>query len=79
MFTKYQDQEEGINHDFHFFVLPTFSYMGDYQILFDLKSQLAYKADKCSLLVTFCIKKKVFLNMIEDYPEARRFYMERAW
>lgn len=27
-----------------FFILPTFSYFGDYQILLDLKSQITYKA-----------------------------------
>ena len=30
VYTKYKDEEEKVDHDFHFFVLPTFSYIGDY-------------------------------------------------
>jgi hypothetical protein len=40
-----------------FFVLPTFSYFGDYQILFDLKSQITYRAKENKLLVMLCLKK----------------------
>ena len=65
---------------FEFFILPTFSYFGDYQILYDLKSQNVYKAaDEGKLLITLCLKKQTLFKMMDDYPEARKFYMERAW
>lgn len=62
-----------------FFVLPTFSYFGDYQILFELKSQIIYKAKENKLLTTLCIVKDKLLELMDDYPEARKYYMERAW
>lgn len=65
---------------YEFFLLPTFSYFGDYQILYDLKSQNIYKAaDEGKLLITLCLKKSKLFQMLDDYPEARKFYMERAW
>ena len=65
-----------------FFILPTYSYFGDYQILYDLKSQITYKAGDGNLnklCITLCLKKNKLLEMMEDYPEARKFYMERSW
>lgn len=64
---------------FEFFILPTYSYFGDYQILYNLKSQLSYQAGDGKLLVTLCLKKQKLYQMMEDYPEARKFYMDRAW
>jgi hypothetical protein len=60
-------------------VLPTYSYFGDYQILFDLKSQIIYKAKENKLLITLCLDKEKLLELMDDFPEARKFYMERAW
>ena len=60
-------------------MLPTFSYFGDYQILYELKSQVQFKAGENKLLITMCLDKNKLLEMMEDYPEARKFYMERAW
>ena len=31
------------------------------------------------LLITLCLKKATLFKMLDDYPEARKFYMERAW
>lgn len=65
-----------------FFILPTYSYFGDYQILYDLKSQIHYKAGDGNLnklCITLCLKKNKLLEMMDDYPEARKFYMERSW
>jgi hypothetical protein len=65
-----------------FFILPTYSYFGDYQILYDLKSQICYKAGDGNLnklCITLCLKGKKLLEMMDDYPEARKFYMERSW
>ena len=45
VFINFNEPELNVNHNYHFFILPTYSYFGDYQILFDLKSQLGYKAD----------------------------------
>lgn len=62
-----------------FFILPTFSYFGDYQILFDLKSQIIYKAKENKLLITLCLDKEKLIELMDDFPEARKFYVERAW
>ena len=51
--------QEGVTQVFEFFLLPTFSYFGDYQILYDLKSQNIYKAsDDGKLLITLFLKKE---------------------
>ena len=68
-----------MNSEQEFFVLPTYSYFGDYQILFDLKSQIIYKAKENKLLITLCLDKSKLLELMDDFPEARKFYMERAW
>ena len=31
------------------------------------------------LCITLCLKKNKLLEMMDDYPEARKFYMERSW
>lgn len=67
------------NCEQEFFVLPTYSYFGDYQILFDLKSQIIYRAKESKLLITLCLDKDKLLELMDDFPEARKFYMERAW
>ena len=65
--------------EYEFFVLPTYSYFGDYQILFDLKSQISYKAGDNIVLIVMCLNKNKFLELMDDYPEARKFYFDRAW
>lgn len=62
-----------------FFILPTFSYFGDYQVLLDLKSQITYKAGQGKLLITLNLDKEKLLELMDDFPEARKFYMERAY
>ena len=65
-----------------FFILPTYSYFGDYQILYGLRSQISYKAGDSNqnrLCITLNLNKDVLLQMMDDYPEARKFYMERSW
>ena len=31
------------------------------------------------LLITMCLQKDKFIELMDDYPEARKFYMDRAW
>ena len=62
-----------------FFILPTYSYFGDYQILFDLKSQITYKNISSKVLMCLCLSRDKFIELMDDYPEARKFYIERAW
>jgi len=69
----------GTKSMYEFFILPTFSYFGDYQILFDLKSQILYKSGDGKPLITLCLKAETLLRLVNEYPEARKFYMERAW
>lgn len=79
LYLNYKDNYQDIDHDFKFFILPTYSYFGDYQILYNLRSQIIYKADESCLLVCLCIKKSTFLKIMENYPDAREFYMTRSW
>ena len=62
-----------------FFILPTYSYFGDYQILFDLKSQIIYKNISNKVLICMCLSRDKLVEIMDDYPEARKFYIERAW
>ena len=70
---------ENPKQEFEFFILPTYSYFGDYQILFDLRSQITYKAGVDKMLVTMCISSDKLLELMEDFPEVRKYYFERAW
>jgi len=47
--------------------------------LYNLKSQILYKAGEDKLLITLCLSSEKFLDMMEEYPDARKFYMDRAW
>ena len=47
--------------------------------MFDLKSQIIYKAKESKLLITLCLDKDKLLELMDDFPEARKFYVERAW
>ena len=65
-----------------FFILPTYSYFGDYQILYDLRSQIQFKAgdgNQNRLLICLCLQKEKLLEMMDDFPDGRKFYMERSW
>ena len=62
-----------------FFILPTGSYFGDYQILFDVRSQIIYKNISNKVLICLCISRNKLIELMDDYPEARKIYIERAW
>ena len=65
-----------------FFILPTYSYFGDYQILYNLKSQISYKAgnDKqYKLMIAVSISKETLIQLMKDYPDARKFYSEMGF
>mmetsp|Transcript_4810 Transcript_4810/g.4463 ORF Transcript_4810/g.4463 Transcript_4810/m.4463 type:complete len:153 (-) Transcript_4810:304-762(-) len=52
-----------------FMKLPQYSYFGDYQVLYDLHSNIVFKTGTEYQLTRFmCIKKKVFLALCELYP-----------
>ena len=54
-------------HDFMF--LPQYSFFGDYQILYDLKTNIVFKtASSPNDTFFMCVNKKVFLNLCELYP-----------
>jgi len=64
-------------------ILPKYSFFGDYQVLFELKSVYNYKTyvkydrlkspteneNETSTTVFMCIDKKVFTNLCELYPK----------
>ena len=61
MFNKY------MIHDFLY--LPQYSYFGDYQIIYDLKSNIVFRAANLQENTFFmCVSKKVFLNLCELFP-----------
>ena len=65
-----------------FFILPTFSYFGDYQILYDLKSQITYKAandKKYKLLIGLSLSRDNLMNLMQEYPDARQYYFTVAF
>jgi hypothetical protein len=70
---------KGIGPDNEFFILPTYSYFGDYQILYDLKSQILFKSGESKHLITMCLKNSKLKELMEDYPDANKFYRSRAW
>ena len=80
---------KGIGQENYFFILPTYSYFGhtfrkvnrggDFQILYDLKSQLVYKSGESKHLITMCLKKSKLKELMDDYADAKAFYMKRAW
>jgi hypothetical protein len=70
---------KGIGPENDFFILPTYTYFGDFQILYDLKSQLVYKSGESKHLITMCLKKGKLKELMDDYADAKAFYMKRAW
>ena len=65
-------------HPSQFFLLPTYSFFGDYQILMNLKSQINYRSGDTDNTYTMCLKRGRFLKLMEDYPDAKRYYEKRA-
>lgn len=62
LFNKFQFRD--------FIVLPRYSVFGDYQILYDLKSNIIFKSCHLFKFKTklMCVSKKVFLNLCELFP-----------
>jgi len=44
-----------------------------------LQSQIEFKAGDVDHTYTMCLKKRKLKEILEDYPDARKFYMNRAW
>ncbi len=65
--------------EYEFLVLPTYSYFGDFQILYNLRSQIVYKSGELEHTYTMCLKKSKFKEILDDYPDAKKYYMKRAW
>lgn len=70
--------------------LPKYSYFGDFQILFDLKSNMVYKTLECSLddnknfqeqlpdILFMCVEKSKIKQLIELFPQTAENIKERA-
>lgn len=61
-----------------FFILPSGSMIGDFQILLKLLSSVEYISSENSDTYTMCLKKKTFLNLLSQFPEAHDYYLMRA-
>jgi hypothetical protein len=49
--------------------LPQYSIFGDYQILYDLKSNIVFQTAKLSTVTRLmCVSKKVFLRICNEFP-----------
>lgn len=56
-----------LNKDF--MMLPQFSVFGDYQVFYDLKSNINFRTPKKMKNTRFmCVTKKVFLNLCDLFP-----------
>lgn len=70
--------------------MPKYSYFGDFQILFDLKSNMVYKTLECSLddnknfqeqlpdILFMCVEKSKIKQLIELFPQTAENIKERA-
>ena len=65
--------------EYQFFILPSLSFFGDYQILYDLNSQARYKSGDNTITRTMNLSQEVLIKLMDNYPQARQFYMKRAW
>lgn len=72
-------QVKGLSKEGIIVRLPSNSYFGDYQILFELKSQLIYRSGDNDHTYTMCLKKSKLKELLDDYPEAKKYYEKRAW
>jgi hypothetical protein len=61
-----------------FFLLPKGSMIGDYQILLGLRAVEEYISSDNSDTYTMCLSKKVFLGLLDQFPNAKEYYMMRA-
>ncbi|CDW76539.1 cation channel family protein [Stylonychia lemnae] len=80
MFNKFRIQD--------FMFLPQYQIFGDYQILYDLKSNIVFQTAKNYPVTRFmCVSKKVLLRLCSEYPitgdnlrqrglERRKFFMD---
>jgi len=63
-------QERHGIHDF--LILPPLSFFGDYQILFQLKSNMVVRALKGNEnTICMCVSKKVLKKVLKQYPRSR--------
>jgi signal-transduction protein with cAMP-binding, CBS, and nucleotidyltransferase domain len=60
-----------------YFIMPENTYFGDYQMILNYKSSERYQANHFQTN-TMCIKKKVFLDLINNYPSVKEYYNLRA-
>jgi hypothetical protein len=44
-----------------------------------LKSQITYKSGEVKIAMMLCLKKEKLIELMEDYPDSRKFYMDRSW
>jgi len=50
-------------------LLPQYSIFGDFQIICDLKSNIAYRTAKhCPQTRFMCVERKVFMNLCDLFP-----------
>ena len=67
--TMWLDHSNGkTTSSYQFFVIPTYSYFGDYQILFNLNSQIMFKSGPNSLCRTMCINSDNLMNLMQKFP-----------
>jgi hypothetical protein len=65
-----------------FKVLPQYSFFGEYQLMYDLKSNIVFKTtEKEEKTIFMCVSKKDFLNLCDLFPKSteilRRMGLER--
>ena len=61
-----------------YFQLYRTNYIGDYQILMNLKSSECFKASSNVSTYCYCIKSNEFLDLLLTFPDAKVIFMYRA-
>lgn len=52
-----------------FLLLPQYSFFGDYQLLYDLRSNIVFRtSQKFSKTKCMCVKRSVFIKLCEQFP-----------
>lgn len=61
-----------------FLILKESTILGDYQIIFDYKCTECYNASDEGEVTCLYLKKRDFLGLLSNYPDADKYYKDRA-
>lgn len=82
----FNNENDEIRKEQPILYLPTHSYFGDYQILYNLKSNIVFKASETDLsngaepsnIIFMCVEKPVFLYFCDLFPQTAENIKRRS-